>query len=191
MTITRAASKLDHEELLHLAIEASRERRHGEAIDYLKQAVERSDSDYKALYLLAAQHAQIGLTERAIEEFNKALALEPNLVPARFQLGLLLLCNARVREALEAWQPLEQLSPDDPYLCFKRGLECLCRDDLPGAEQHLKRGMEINKVNPALNTDMQRVLDNIAALRDQPGADKPAGAQPGQILLNAYIKGLN
>jgi len=186
------STHLDQEELLHLAMEASRQQRHGDAIDYLKQAVERSDSNYKALYLLAAQHAQIGMTERAIEEFNKALAIEPNLPPARFQLGLLLLCNARVQEALEALEPLEQLAESDPYLHFKRGLECLCRDDFAGCEQNLKRGMELNTVNPALNVDMQRILDDVAAHLAKQDAEKPAtGAQPGQILLNAYTKSLN
>jgi tetratricopeptide (TPR) repeat protein len=183
---------VDHEELLHLAIEASREQRHGDAIDYLKQAVERSGSNYKALYLLAAQHAQIGLTERAIEEFNQALAIEPNLPPARFQLGLLLLCNARVQEALEAWGPLEQLGENDPYLYFKRGMECLCRDDFTGCEQQLRRGMELNTANAALNGDMQRVLNDVAAHLAKHDLEKPVtGEQPGQILLNAYTKSLN
>jgi tetratricopeptide (TPR) repeat protein len=190
--VQKTQKNLDDEELLHLAIEASREQRHGDAIDYLKQAVERSDSNYKARYLLAAQHAQIGLTERAIEEFNQALAIEPNLPPARFQLGLLLLCNARVQEALAAWEPLEQLRESDPYLYFKRGMESLCRDDFGGCEENLKRGMELNTVNAALNTDMQRVLNDVAAHLAKQGLEKPAtGEQPGQILLNAYTKSLN
>jgi tetratricopeptide (TPR) repeat protein len=186
------STRLDQEELLHLAMEASREQRHGNAIDYLKQAVERSDSNYKALYLLAAQHAQIGMTERAIEEFNQALAIEPNLPAARFQLGLLLLCNARVQEALAAWELLEGLPENDPHLYFKRGMECLCSDDFAGCERELKRGMELNTVNAALNTDMQRVLDDVAAHLAKQGLEQPAsGAQPGQILLNAYTKSLN
>jgi tetratricopeptide (TPR) repeat protein len=189
---TPHSTRLDQEELLHLAIEASREQRHGDAIDYLKQAVERSDSNYKALYLLAAEHAQIGMTERAIEEFNKALSIEPNLPPARFQLGLLFLCNARVQEALTAWAPLEDLEDRDPYLHFKRGLENLSCDDFAGCERELKRGMELNTVNAALNTDMQRVLDDVAAHLAKQGLEQPAtGAQPGQILLNAYTKSLN
>ena len=186
------ATKLDQEELLHLAIEASREQRHGDAIDYLKQAVERSDSNYKALYLLAAEHAQIGMTERAIEEFKKALSIEPNLAAARFQLGLLLLCNARVEEALAAWELLEQLDESDPYLHFKRGMESLSRDDFAGCERELKRGMELNTVNAALNTDMQRVLNDVAAHVSRQSLDTSlTGEQPGQILLSAYTKSLN
>lgn len=190
--MTTPSANLDQDELLHLAMEASLAQRHGDAIDYLKQAVERSDTNYKAMYLLAAQHAQIGLTERAIEEFNKALSIEPNFPPARFQLGLLLLCNARVQEALAAWAPLEQLGENDPYLHFKRGMESLSHDDFAGCERELKRGMELNTVNAALNGDMQRVLDDVAAHLAKQGLEQPAtGAQPGQILLNAYTKSLN
>lgn len=181
---------LDDDELVHLAMEASREQRHGDAIAYLKQAVERSDSNYRAVYLLAAQHAQIGLNDRAIEGFRKALEIEPKLSPARFQLGLLLLCNARVDEALAAWQPLEQLAEEDPYLHFKRGMERLCRDDFAGCEESLKRGMALNQVNPSLNADMNGVLERMAAqlASGQPAAPDQA---PGQILISAYTKDLN
>jgi tetratricopeptide (TPR) repeat protein len=182
---------LDDDELVHLAMEASREQRHGDAIGYLKQAVERSESNYKAVYLLAAQHAQIGLNDRAIEGFRKALEIEPNLSPARFQLGLLLLCNARVDEALAAWQPLGELDESDAYRHFGRGMECLCRDDFSGCEESLKRGIELNQVNPSLNADMKGVLERMAA--QLAGGQQPpaSGAQPGQILLNAYTRSLS
>lgn len=182
-------AQVDDDELVHLAIEASREQRHGDAIAYLKQVVERSDSNYKAVYLLAAQHAQIGLNDRAIEGFRKALELEPKLAPARFQLGLLLLCNARVDEALAAWQPLDALDESDPFLHFKRGMERLCRDDFAGSEESLKRGIELNRTNPSLNKDMQGVLERIAA--HLAGTQPAASGQPGQILLSAYTKSLN
>jgi Flp pilus assembly protein TadD len=185
-----AFSKLDDEELLHLAIEASREQRHGDAVAYLKHAIERSPSNYRAVYLLAAQHAQIGLNDRAVEGFKKALEIEPKLAPARFQLGLLLLCNGRVDEALAAWQPLDELPDADPYLHFKRGMERLCRDDFAGCEESLKRGMALNRTNPSLNKDMQGVLDRMAA-QLKSGEPPASGAQPGQILLNAYTKSLN
>jgi hypothetical protein len=39
---------------------------------------------------------------------------------------------------------------------------------------------------------MQRVLDDVAAHLAKQGLEQPAsGAQPGQILLNAYTKSLN
>jgi tetratricopeptide (TPR) repeat protein len=181
-------ARLDEGELLHLSLEASRERRHGDAIAYLKQLIERSPANHQALHLLAAQHAQIGLTDRAIEEFNQALGIEPGLFAARFQLGLLLLCNARVEEALAAWKPLDELPESDPFLHFKRGLERLCRDDFAGCEESLRRGMELNTTNAALNADMQRVLDDVR--RKLAGQAAQSNDPAGHILLNAYTNRL-
>ncbi len=153
--------ELDDEELLHLAIEASRGQRHGDAIAYLKQAVANSRTNTRALYILAAEHAQIGLTERAIEGFKQTLDLEPGLSPARFQLGLLYLCNARVAEALEAWKPLEKLAETDPYIHLARGMKCMARDAFQECKKSLERGIALNDSNPALNKDMQRVLRGV------------------------------
>jgi tetratricopeptide (TPR) repeat protein len=178
--------RLDDQELLHLAIEASNESRHGDAIAYLKQAVERSAENYNALYLLAAQHAQIGMTDRAIEEFNRALALKPDLVPARFQLGLLFLCNGRVDEALGAWEALGTLPDSNPYARFAGALQCLARDDFPGSIEQIERGLAANSDNPALNRDMQGLLERIRA--HMGSADASA---PGQIFLSAYTKDLH
>jgi hypothetical protein len=52
--------------------------------------------------------------------------------------------------------------------------------------------MALNRSNPALNKDMQGVLERMAA-QIKSGAQQPppAGAQPGQILLNAYTKSLS
>jgi len=188
----RKGAGLDQEELVHLAIEASGQQRHGDAIEYLKQSLAKA-KNFKALYLLAAEHAQIGLTERAIEEFQQALEIEPGMAAARFQLGLLFLCNARVQEALETWKPLEKAGAHDPYAVFAGGLAKLARDEFTAAAADLKRGMEINRVNPALSTDMKRVLERIEAhlSGDAPPPQSGSGSQPGQILLSAYTKTLN
>ena len=189
------SDKLNDKELLHLAIEASNKQRHGDAMEYLKRVVAQSASNFNAHFLLAAEYAQIGLNERAIEEFNTALGLQPNLHPARFQLGLLLLCNARVQEALDAWKPLEKAAASDPYAVFARGLSKLARDEFAASAEDLRRGMELNRSNAALTVDMKRVLDQVEAHMAgggpaQPPTGEPA-AQPGQLLLSAYTKTLN
>jgi len=187
--------KLDDQELLHLAMEASGKQRHGDAIEYLKRAIAKTASNFNAHFLLGAEHAQIGMVERAIEDFGKALKLRPDLVPARFQLGLLFLCNARVQEALDTWKPLEKAGAADPYAVFARGLTKLARDEFAASAEDLKHGLEINQANPALNVDMKRVLDQVEAHMKgggpaQPPPGEPA-AQPGQLLLSAYTKPLN
>jgi Flp pilus assembly protein TadD len=184
-------ANLEDDELLHLAIEAMQKNQHGDAIAYLKQAVEKSQTNHNALYLLAAEHAQIGLTDRAIEEFNRALAIKPSLVPARFQLGLLMLCNARVQEALSVLEPLDRLPDTDPYLHFKRGLACLTRDEFDACKKNIERGIALNGANPILSRDMQSILALVEAhsAKDPSPTPHRAGSdRAGQLLLSAYTK---
>jgi Flp pilus assembly protein TadD len=182
-------SKLDDQELLHLAIEASSKQRHGDAIQYLKEAAATSKRNAKVHFLLGAEHAQIGLFDRAIEDMRTALEIDPSLVPARFQLGLIFLTRGNVQEASAIWNRLDKLAESDPYLHFKRGLERLVQDDFSGCEESLARGMKLNTSNPALNQDMQRVLDEVAAKRSVAAPGGPdAPEQPGHVLLSAYTR---
>jgi tetratricopeptide (TPR) repeat protein len=183
MTTTQPG--LDDEELLHLAIEASRTGRHGDAITYLKEAAGKSERNAKVRFLLGAEHAQIGLFARAADEMTAALKIDPGLVPARFQLGLLYLVHARVEEAAAVWNDLDSLPESDPYLHFKRGLEALARDDFATCKESLERGLALNTSNPPLNKDMQKILDDIAARTG--GQPQPAASEESaHVLLSAY-----
>jgi Flp pilus assembly protein TadD len=179
--------RLDDEELLHLAIEASRKQRHGDAIQYLKDAAEKSPRNARVRFLLGAEHAQIGLLDRAHEDLSAALEIDPGLVPARFQLGLLHLVRARVADASAAWKPLEALPESDPYLHFKRALEYLVVDDFARCEEAMSRGMQLNTSNAPLNQDMQRILDEVKARTGQAAAPEKPGAE--HVLLSAYTGG--
>ena len=81
----------------------------------------------------------------------------------------------------------------DPYAVFAGGLTRLARDEFTAAAAELKRGMEINRVNAALNADMKRVLERIEEhlSGDAPPPQSGNGVQPGQFLLSAYTKTLN
>src|SRR5688500_15693826 len=103
----KSASKLDDQELLHLAIRASNEGRHDAAIDHLKQALELAPDNAKVHYMLGAEHAEIGMYDRATEEMTKAVVLDPTLVTAQFQLGLLHITSGRIPKAEESWKPLD------------------------------------------------------------------------------------
>lgn len=179
--------QLDTDELLHLAIQASKMQRQDQAITYLKQAVQKNPENADVLYMLAAEHAQIGLYERAAEEMTQALALNPDLHTARFQLGLLYLSSGKAEPALATLQPLTQLKQDDFFYCFSQGLVHLIRDEFADCKRLLEEGIELNKVNPALNQDMMKILD---AIKDQtlsaalPVTESSAGKS--NVWLSAY-----
>lgn len=68
-----ASARLDADELLHLALNAAQANRHEEAITSLKRALDISPNDARMHYMLGAEHAQIGLHDRAVEESGKLL----------------------------------------------------------------------------------------------------------------------
>lgn len=93
---------LDADEYFHLALHASTVRDCHACLSYLEEVLRQQPGNARALYLRAVQHAEIGLTERAVSGLKAALEIEPSLEMARFQLGLLLLFNSnRPAEAKE------------------------------------------------------------------------------------------
>jgi tetratricopeptide (TPR) repeat protein len=190
----KATQKLDDSELLHLAIRASKENRHEDAIGLLKQALEIAPGNAKAHYMLGAEHAEIGMYDRAADEMAKATELDPSLVTAHFQLGLLHITSARVDHAQKAWEPLDELGAEHPLYLFKTGLLHLAHDEFDECVQMLEKGISLNNANEALNNDMRRILSDASA-RSTKGTSsdkateagaKPKAQYPKHVLLSAY-----
>jgi Flp pilus assembly protein TadD len=189
--MTSPINKLDDQELLHLALRASNENRHEDAIKYLKDAVELAPNNAKVHYMLGAEHAEIGLYDRAAEEIAHAVKLDPSLTTASFQLGLLHITSARVAEAEEAWKPLDKLGENNPLYLFKQGMLHLTRDEFDAATASLQKGISLNKANEALNRDMHRILKEIESRpKDAPKTATPKEASvkkpAAHVLLSAY-----
>ena len=170
-------ANLDTEELMHLALKANERNDTEQVIAYLKRVLGAEPDNGYALYLLGAQHAQLKMYARAIEEMSRAIEVEPN-IPAtcHFQLGLLYLTSGAVPEAMMAWAPLDQLEEDDPLRLFKRGLVHLIQDEFEACVEDLERGIALNPLYPDLSRDMQMFADKAKeALQEQTAA----AGQPG------------
>ena len=182
--------RLDVDELLHLAIHASQQNQHEDTINYLKQALEVAPDNGKVHYLLGAEHAEIGLYDRAVTDMEKAVKFDPSLVTAHFQLGLLHITSGRVDQAAKAWKPLDALGDNNPLYLFKTGMLHLVRDEFDECIDKLSKGITLNTMNEALNKDMRRIIDEVKGREKQPpglGAktDKPKKST-SHVLLSAY-----
>lgn len=180
--MTQTSSRLDADELLHLAMNAAKHDRHEAAIDFLKRAIDIDPNHAKAHYFLAAEHAQIGMYDRAVEEMEHAVRIDPSLHTAHFQLGLLHLTSGRVAQASAAWLPLDALDEDNPLRLFKKGLEAMASDRFAECREYLTRGIALNQINPDLNTDMQRVLEALPAESQETTGTESTG----HVFLSAY-----
>jgi len=156
-----APSLLDAAEYMHLAIHASQDGNHHSALSYLKQALQSEPNNPAARYFLAAEHAELGLLERARAEMIEVLTLEPSMDIARFQLGLLHLQLQSESEARVTFVELVELGQEASLQLFAQAYVYLLDENRTAAMESFKAGL-VDCQNPALKADMLRVLASLA-----------------------------
>lgn len=179
--------QLDTEELFRLALLDVQADRHDAAIVKLKRVIALAPSDSRAHFMLAAEHAELGLYDRAEEGMRRALDIDGELHTARFQLGLLQYTRGNAADATETWSGLEKLGPADPLVLFKSALLNIQAGSLDLAIQELECALEVSASNPALRNDISKVLASVRSKLTEAttaSADKPISAGAG--LLHRY-----
>ncbi|MFI4973107.1 MAG: tetratricopeptide repeat protein [Caulobacterales bacterium] len=120
----------------------------------------------------------------AHEAMAESVKLAPAFWVARYQLGFLELTSGDAPAAEATWAQFSTL-PDDYYLSlFVRGLHHLIRDDFPETIHCLREGIARNVDNPAMNRDMQLIIDAL-----EPGGSTPAEGElisATHLLLRQY-----
>ena len=175
---------LDASEYLHLAIHASQEDNHHAALNYLNQALQHEPNNPAIRYFLAAEHAELGLFERACSGMEEALALDPSMDIARFQLGLLYLQLQRTDEAKSTFSALHSQTHEESLQAFAEGYLRLLDEKPEAAIELFERGLA-NCENPALKGDMTRVLASLKS--DETAAPAEASSETGApVFLGAY-----
>jgi len=172
---------LDASEYLHLAINASQNGDHHAALNYLNKALELEPKNAAARYFQAAEHAELGLMERAHAGMIDALELDPGMDIARFQLGLLSLQLSKMDAARSTFSSLRDISKDISLREFSSAYLELLDEQTQTAIGHLALGLS-NCTNAALKKDMEQVL---ASLSETHSPISPDAAEPS-VFLGAY-----
>lgn len=182
------ALRLSSDEYLHLALHASGHADPHAALQYLHAVLQAQPDHAVAIYLLAAEHAGLGLYARARDGFRRALTLQPAMDTARFQLGLLQAQLGDEPAARDEFSRLAARSTDAALRCFAQGLLQLLEGTPDAARPLLQAGID-HCGNAPLKADMQRVLANLDACAPQATPDTfvtPAGAARKPVFLGAY-----
>lgn len=172
---------LDASEYLHLAINASQGGDHHAALNYLNTALELDPKNAAVLYFRAAEHAELGLMERAHAEMTDALELDPEMDIARFQLGLLSLQLSKEDDARNAFNSLSTKSADMSLREFSGAYLELLNENTDNAISRLTHGLA-SCSNAALKADMERVLTSISGA---PALSSSEATEPA-VFLGAY-----
>lgn len=149
----------------------------------LRKAVVNDPRNAELRYLLGAEMAQAKDYDGAVMEMSAAVALNPLLHIARFQLGLLHLTMARTDHAIAVLGPLEDLEDGSYLKQFKQGLEALINDDFPTCVSRLRRGIQLNRDNAPLNADMTMLLERVEAAK---GKDGEAGEADARVVRTDF-----
>lgn len=156
--------KLDNDELLRIALDSINHDRHAEAVSVLKTLLERDSRHVHATYLLAAEYAQLGMLEKAVEGFRLAVDLAPDFPMVRFQMGQLYLVMGDAYAAKQELLSLSELPLGQALANYTRGMIAVASEDLVEAVQYLRAGLACEQEVPALAMDMRRTLDGLLAL---------------------------
>ncbi len=153
--------------------------------------VERLIGDYgldpRLHFLRGSLLAALRRYAEAREAMHRAIEIAPGYAIARFQVGLLELTSGEPAAAEATWAPLQVLPEDEPLRLFATGLNHLARDEFGAAIERLSQGIERNADNPALNRDMEMVIDETRRKMTEEATDEPISA--AHMLLRQYGKG--
>ena len=155
------ATMLDAEEYFHLALHASAMGDHHACMTYLEEVLQREPHHARAMYLRAVQHAELGLTQRAVAGIKAALLIEPDLDLARFQLGLLLLFD--INQPAEAKDYLQRLrgSQDRALRAYSEAMIALVDNEPILARQKLAIGLSGSSPDSQLPMLMRRLFERL------------------------------
>jgi tetratricopeptide (TPR) repeat protein len=155
------ATMLDAEEYFHLALHASSMGDHHACMTYLEEVLQRDPRNARAMYLRAVQHAELGLTQRAVAGIKIALSIEPDLDIARFQLGLLLLFD--VNQPAEAKEYLQRLcrSQNRALRAYAEAMIAIVDNELVLARQKLAIGLSESSPDSQLPMLMRRLFERL------------------------------
>lgn len=125
---------LSNDELLAIAAELMQTERRAETLVVLKALLKRDPKEGRALYLLAAEHAALGLLDQAETEYAAAVELCPQIPEARLQFVMLLLSRNKATAAAEQWERLRDVRGTALVTACVEALGCLLRGELDAAE---------------------------------------------------------
>lgn len=185
---------LDAEELFHLGLKASEAGDHEKAILRLKESLEKNPAA-ATQYILAAEYAEIGMYPRAIDGMERTITLDPTLWTAYLQKGMLHLVTGDPSSAQSSLAPLLDKEQLGSLHLFASGIDALLLGEPERAVALLKKGIELNESNPALNKDMERILAGLQLSLKQPDVDvgeksKSESGESNRFFLSSYNKKL-
>jgi protein O-GlcNAc transferase len=125
------------------------EGRATEAIDIFERAGKTGAPSFELAFNLAGAYLLNKAPARALEAYDRALALKPDSLPALRQAATLAERQGEFERSLSYWIRAKKVHPDDPEILLGFGRVCLRMDLLEDAEPALLKAAELKPREPA------------------------------------------
>ena len=162
---------LDSDKLFDLALQASQTNDTQKSIGIIKSALEQSPDDARMWYMLGTLYTNIGIYDKAVQNMEQALRVNPDYSIARFHLGLMQLMSGQQEAAEATWLPLNTLGETHYLRLFTSGLLKIASEDVEQGVELIRQGISANHLVESLNKDMETVIENaLLTLQNETGA---------------------
>lgn len=141
--------------------------------------------DARLHFLRGSMLAGIGRPIEALSSLRRAVELAPDFAIARYQLGFFQLTSGEAADALSTWGPIALLPAGHYLRFFVGGLTHLIRDEFDDTIARLEEGIAANDENPALNGDIQLIIDQVRAVQQANRASATGAADQDESSASA------
>jgi tetratricopeptide (TPR) repeat protein len=132
----------------------------------LRSALEKSSNDPVLLSALGYSAQNKGDLDRARELYQRALAIDPTLIDAATNLGVIEANRGHLREALKLWQDAFQRAPGQSRIGMNIA-RLFCNSSQPdNARDYVLRVLEFNPDLPEAKTLMQQLNNGSSKCKD-------------------------
>lgn len=133
---------------IKFALLLAREGAVPETIDILERAKQSGPPSYELAFDLAGAYVLKSDPARALENYDLALSLNPQAVPALRQAAGIAENQSELERSLSYWMRARKIQPDNPEILLGFGRVCLKMDLLDDAEPALTRAASLRPDDP-------------------------------------------
>jgi pentatricopeptide repeat protein len=116
------------------------------AEESFRLALEEEPGYIRSISGLARIYDRTGRSEEAIEQWERAISLSPEMMELHFQAGFSYYAAGRLDEAIAAWEETARLRPDFPQAHFQLGI---AYEDLGDHQRAIEEYRTTLEINPA------------------------------------------
>jgi spermidine synthase len=144
----------------HLGLICLRNRRPEKAVEYFSREIALNPGDKVSLNNLGTAYTSLGLYAEAIEQFSKALKIDPDYAQAHANIGICLASQGRshLDEAIRHYRAALNIAPEDADTHYNLGSALMAEGNFNEAAAHFMKALQLRPGFSMAQADLQKAM---------------------------------